>query len=308
MCVLLIQHVRNFLSLQGVCSEKLDSMEESTKLQFFVQIAGCHLRETVTASAADRGLCPADSCGEELTASSAPGSPADSPQYEEYYPALPRLHKVGSHTRPTISGCQSHWWYGFSFTAAPGGVQGRFGKVRAQVKLTWLWVSAGWRDFLEFVPFPCQPAAARSTNLPVKKGGKVWGGTLLYPWGCHQSAGFPRGVEALGTHTCEGTLLSSTQIIMLLSFAETSVLWTKSPSTGRPLLKASSWTLAVGFSSASFLHVNSSLIMSSNKITTFGSNNDHWLQEGATRARSPARHQSTLEPTRQRWKEVEKRG
>lgn len=235
----------------------------------------------------------------------APGSPADSPLCEECYPALPRLSEVGSHMRPTLSGSQSHWWYGFSFTAAPGGVQGRLGHRLNSQGYEWVLdeeISWGW------CPSHANQLQPEALIFLLKRGRQSRGEHTALPWGCHQSRGFPPGVEVLGMHMCEGTRLSSTQIIILLSFAETSVLWTKSPFTGRPLLKASSWTLAVGFSSASFLRVSSSLIMSSNKITTFGSNNDHWLQEGATRARSPARHQSTLEPTRQRRKEVEKRG
>lgn len=105
---------------------------------------------------------------------------------------------------------------------------------------------------------------------------------------------------------CGCTPPSDTQINMLLSFPETSVLWTKSPSTRKFLLKASSWTLAVGFSSASFLRVNYSLIMSSNKITTFGSNNDYWLQEGGHSRKEPSEAPKHLRTNAAQMEEVEK--
>lgn len=118
---------------------------------------------------------------------------------------------------------------------------------------------------------------------------KPAGHSAVYPWGCLLKYWDPCWCGSCGyAHTCECTPPYDTQINILLSFPETSVLWTKSPSTGRSLLKASSWTLAVGFSSASFLRVNYSLIMSSNKITTFGSNNNYWLQEGGHSRKEPS--------------------
>lgn len=161
-----------------------------------------------------------------------------------------------------------------------------------------LWVGAGWRDFLGFVPLnlvmptstlcpiQCQPGVL----LFLFKSGVVkCAGHSAVPMRVSLKCGDPSLWGSSGyTHTCECTPPCDTQINILLSFPETSVLWTKSPSTGRSLLKASSWTLAVGFSSASFLRVNYSLIMSSNKITTFGSNNDYWLQEGGHSRKEPS--------------------
>lgn len=95
---LLVHHVRNFLSLLYRCKDviwKTGLHVKSTKLYFLYKLLIAIWREAVTTPAADRGLFPAHSCGEVLTATSAPGSPVDSPLCEEYYPALPRLQWGG---------------------------------------------------------------------------------------------------------------------------------------------------------------------------------------------------------------------
>lgn len=153
-----------------------------------------------------------------------------------------------------------------------------------------LWVCAGWRDFLGFVllhllmptSMLCLIQQQPEVFIFLLKRGEVKSaGQSPLPMRVSLKHRDSSQCRSSGyVHTCERKPPSDMQINILLSFPETSVLWTKSPSTGRSLLKASSWTLAVGFSSASFLRVNYSLIMSSNKITSFGSNNDYWLQEG----------------------------
>lgn len=148
-------------------------------------------------------------------------------------------------------------------------------------------MGAGERDSLVFVPLHlCMPAIVfclfqqhpEVLIFLLKRGEESLWGTVPCPLGCLRSHGIRVCVETLRLWVLATP--SNTQINILLSFPETSAHWTKSPSTGRSPLKASSWTLAAGFSFASFLRVNYSSIMSSNKSTTFGSNNNYWLQEG----------------------------